>query len=42
MYQKQKGLAMNRENHKEIYVTEIKTVSLSSAARVMKKRGNEK
>jgi hypothetical protein len=42
MYQKQKGLAMNNENLAKTYVAESKVVSLSSAARIMGKRGGEK
>ena len=42
MYQKHKGLAMNSEIFEKIYIIETKMVSLSSAAMVMKKGGNEK
>jgi hypothetical protein len=42
MYQKQKRLAMGNENASKMYIFEAKIVSLSSLARVMKKRGIEK
>ena len=42
MYKKQQELAMMREKCAEIYITETKIVSLSSLARVIKKRGIKK
>ena len=42
MYQKQKGLAMNSENLAKIYAIENKIVSLSSAGRVIEKKGGKK
>jgi hypothetical protein len=42
MYQKQKELTMMSENCAKIYIIEIKIVSLSSLARVMKKKGIKK
>ena len=40
MCQKLKELAMMSENRAKIYIIEIKMVSLSSLARVRKKKGN--
>jgi hypothetical protein len=42
MYKKQNGLAMNREKLEKTYILETKVVSLSSAARVMGKKGIKK
>jgi len=42
MYQKQEGLAMNREKLANIHVIENKIVIASSAARVMNEKGGKK
>jgi hypothetical protein len=42
MYQKQKGLAANCENHAKIYIVEIKIVSLPTAIRVRENKTGEK
>jgi hypothetical protein len=42
MFQKQKGLAMNRKNLAKIYIIETKIVSLSPVTGAMEKRGIKK
>jgi hypothetical protein len=42
MYQKQKGLSMNCENHTKIYSIETKIVSLSHGGQGQEKKGGKK